>query len=350
MKSPSGVYNLSLGRDSSQPPVPAYCDMETDGGNWTVFQRRDATLDERQSFEQGWDAYRNGFGNLTGEFWWGLQNVRILSKARDRPYELRVDLTDPNGTVHYAIYRRFRLSPEKKGYKLKYNRYQLTGYNPESARADDGFGDYFHRHVKFATHDNDHSGRGCASNGGWWLAGETPISPTVCSRRSYLNGPVETGNPLIGSLFWPSSPGTLQWKKSAMMIRPMWIMNRTQCLLDVRVSPKCHGWTLSQPDLTWPSWVHFRVHFTIVGITEKRHGVTLHPKPSVAQPYIHNLLHICMYLVWFVRPMSTLPWPDLTWPDLTWPDLPEPPALVWTWQLRVAASVPIELKQYHLRS
>ncbi|CAB4021381.1 Hypothetical predicted protein [Paramuricea clavata] len=65
------------------------CDMQTDGGGWTVFQRRqDASVD----FYRGWQDYKNSFGDLNGNFWLGLDRIHRLTKSGQNI--LRVDLMD----------------------------------------------------------------------------------------------------------------------------------------------------------------------------------------------------------------------------------------------------------------
>ena len=68
-----------------------YCDMRTDGGGWTVFQRRQ---DGSVNFYRGWNDYKSGLGQLTAEFWLGNDKIHRLTASR--PSSLRVELEDWN--------------------------------------------------------------------------------------------------------------------------------------------------------------------------------------------------------------------------------------------------------------
>ena len=89
------------------------CDMTTDSGGWTIFQRR---LDGSVDFYLGWTSYKNGFGNLKGEFWLGNDKLHRLTAADD--VMLRVDLEDFNRNTAYAEYTTFKVVRVKGGMSL----------------------------------------------------------------------------------------------------------------------------------------------------------------------------------------------------------------------------------------
>ncbi|XP_043211916.1 microfibril-associated glycoprotein 4-like [Amphibalanus amphitrite] len=160
--SPSGVYLIRPSSDSQQPPVEAYCDMDTAGGNWTVIQRRD-DMTPRQDFNLGWTDYKEGFGNLTKEFWWGLEHLFQLTSSNHRRYELRIELQAFDGSQRYATYQGFRISSEEDGYTLSVSDYSGTAGN----------GLKYSVNEKFSTRDRDQDGWSdvhCAQGrqGPWW--------------------------------------------------------------------------------------------------------------------------------------------------------------------------------------
>ena len=95
-----------------------FCDQTTDGGGWTVFQKR---LDGSVDFYRDWDDYENGFGNLNGEFWLGLDKIRRLTNSDT--FMLRVDLEDWQGETRFAEYASFAISNETNKYKLSVGSY-----------------------------------------------------------------------------------------------------------------------------------------------------------------------------------------------------------------------------------
>ena len=90
--------------------------METDGGGWTVFQRRkDGSVD----FYRYWTDYENGFGDLTGEFWLGLSKIHRLTQAGSNT--LRVEIGDFKGNSYYAQYHTFSVDDASTEYRLNVN-------------------------------------------------------------------------------------------------------------------------------------------------------------------------------------------------------------------------------------
>ncbi|XP_022804914.1 ficolin-1-like [Stylophora pistillata] len=152
----SGVYTIN---PDGGKPIQVLCDMTTDDGGWTVFQRR---LDGSVDFERDWRTYKDGFGNLIGEFWLGSDNLHRLTAADD--VMLRVDLEDFEGNITYAKYATFNVTDEAENYTLT-----LGGYTGEA-------GDSFTRHsnMKFSTKGKDYDGHqnNCAieCKGAWWYS------------------------------------------------------------------------------------------------------------------------------------------------------------------------------------
>ena len=90
-----------------------FCDMATDGGGWTVFQKR---FNGSVDFYLNWTSYKNGFGDLNGEYWLGNDNLHRLTAGED--VILRVDLEDFDGNITYAEYTIFKIANETDKYLI----------------------------------------------------------------------------------------------------------------------------------------------------------------------------------------------------------------------------------------
>ena len=77
-------------------------------------------LDGSVDFERNWSDYKNGFGNLDGEFRLGLEKMHCLTKS---PSKLQVDLEDFDGKTSYAEYAMFVVALESKKYQLSVGKY-----------------------------------------------------------------------------------------------------------------------------------------------------------------------------------------------------------------------------------
>ncbi len=90
----------------------------TPGRGWTIFQRR---VDGSVDFYRKWTDYKNGFGNLTGEFWLGLDKIHRLSSSDQNV--LRVDLETFENETAFAVYKSFSVRNESEAYILNFGNY-----------------------------------------------------------------------------------------------------------------------------------------------------------------------------------------------------------------------------------
>ena len=137
-------------------PFDVYCDMDSDGGGWTVFQRR---IDGTQNFYLNWTDYVRGFGDVRGECWLGLHNIHRLTANST---ELRVDLADFEDSMRFAKYSAFSVGDSDSKFTLT-----VSGY---SGTAGDGLAHNNNRQFSTKDQDNEDYSIHCAQArlGAWW--------------------------------------------------------------------------------------------------------------------------------------------------------------------------------------
>ncbi|XP_068445201.1 microfibril-associated glycoprotein 4-like [Clinocottus analis] len=164
--SSSGLYTIYPGGPTT--PLKVHCDMDTDGGRWTVFHRR---IDGTENFFRPWKHYQTGFGNVAGEYWLGLENIFLLTMRKKN--ELRVDMEDWEGEKTSAQYSSFSIGSEHVGYQLHLGSFA-------GGKAGDSL--MHHNNMKFTTFDKDLDmwENNCAQHylGGFWYNKCHAANPT----------------------------------------------------------------------------------------------------------------------------------------------------------------------------
>ncbi|KFB50354.1 AGAP009184-PA-like protein [Anopheles sinensis] len=149
-----GRHRLVL--QPNQPDL-VYCDHDRFGKGWIVFQHR---YNGEVDFFRGWTDYREGFGNLDGEFWLGLELLHKFTS--DGKYQLLVEMEDHAGKYRYAKYDQFAVQSEKDLYKLEVGCFSGTAKDSMQ----------YHRGGRFCTKDKNLSCFGAYDpvkhHGAWW--------------------------------------------------------------------------------------------------------------------------------------------------------------------------------------
>ena len=158
----SGLYLINYNQ-GDQHITHAFCDQSTDGGGWSVFQRR---LDGSENFYRNWAEYKIGFGKLHLEHWLGNDNIyRLTRHAFFKGSELRIDMQIKGQAKRiWAKYSSFDVNGEHTGYLM-----HVAGFNGSAGVYDKIT---YHSNMKFSTFDRDNDqGYGSCSlqfYGAWW--------------------------------------------------------------------------------------------------------------------------------------------------------------------------------------
>ncbi|KAM6147823.1 angiopoietin-4-like [Erethizon dorsatum] len=152
-----GVYTIHVPNLDKTKRV--FCVMDTDGGAWTLIQRRE---NGTVNFQRNWQDYKQGFGDAAGEHWLGNEAVHQLSSSKK--YSLRVEVEDWDGSTTQGNFKHFQLGSEQEFYKIFVNEY--SGIMSQ-------LGNVILWNNTFSTRDADHDNCVCncaaIMSGGWWF-------------------------------------------------------------------------------------------------------------------------------------------------------------------------------------
>lgn len=159
---------------------------------------------------------QQGFGNLDGEYWLGLEHLYWLTKQAQ--YKLRVALEDWQGRQVFAEYDSFHLEPESDWYRLRLGQYHGNAGDSLS----------WHNNKAFTTLDRDKDGY------------TGLLSPWICLLAIYWYFDLF----LLISLFLCCVTRQLRsFSKRRLVVPHVCTLQSKWCVVS--------GWTLSQP---LPGW------------------------------------------------------------------------------------------------
>jgi len=153
----NGVFTIT---PQENVEFEVFCEFNAEGENWTVFHKR---FDGSQDFKQTLVEYGQGFGDVKGEHFLGLQQIHLLTSVGK--WQLRVDLEDFEGNTAKAVYDEFEV-----GAGLDYTLY-VSGFQQEASTAGDSLIQHHGQAFSCPELDQDsHDDENCAEvfQGCWW--------------------------------------------------------------------------------------------------------------------------------------------------------------------------------------
>nr|XP_039250431.1 fibrinogen-like protein 1 [Styela clava] len=154
---------------SDEKNVTVYCECESDKEYYYVIQRR---IDGSVDFDREFEDYVSGFGNMTGNFWIGLETIHLLTSSADY-WKLDFVMKGNSGSEKGEVrFMNFKLGNRSTNYRFDY-----TDFGSKSGKT---LETHFEGMKNMIFKVRDKEGGGCPGKSGWWFNDDT-----ICS----LNGP-----------------------------------------------------------------------------------------------------------------------------------------------------------------
>ena len=153
---------------STLSPFPVFCTID----KFIVVQRRRAPF--HLPFNRTRNDYKNGFGEVSGEFWLGLEKLYRITNQPYLKYSIRLEMKLTSGVLHYLEYNDFYIGDEKE-------RYKIANIGTATAKT---VSYYIYKGHTFFTRDKDTSRKlGATYNGFWYHPTSTSYNYVLVNRN-----------------------------------------------------------------------------------------------------------------------------------------------------------------------
>ncbi|XP_062579555.1 fibrinogen-like protein 1 isoform X1 [Saccostrea cucullata] len=160
----TGIYQIYPWGTSGKS-IDALCNMDVEPKGWTVFQWR---YPWTENFTRNWKEYKNGFGNVSSEFWLGNEILHLLTTPHRTLFY--IGITSTYGGSWYERFDNMKIASEAQKYTITLGRASGTAGDQSTNKSSYHSGTMDGMPFSTYDRDNDLSSTYCASvhQGGWW--------------------------------------------------------------------------------------------------------------------------------------------------------------------------------------
>ena len=129
------------------------------------------------AFTYSWSMYKSGFGTITGNYWAGFDNMRLI--LNNQKMTIRFEYyTDPSIKYYFQM-KDMSLGPESDYYRITYGNLTESNVSPPDIA--------YHNNTPFSTYDfGPVSGCATSWSAGWWYNNCYNFCYTCSSSYTYI--------------------------------------------------------------------------------------------------------------------------------------------------------------------